>query len=150
MRMRAGAAILTLVLALAVSACGSSAGQSGGGFVTVGGAWVRAASGGATTAAYLNITNGTFSDETLVGVTTSVAQSASLHETTTDASGMTGMQPVPGIPIKAGQTVNLEPGGYHIMLENLTGDLQPGGSVQLTLTFAQAGPLNVQAEVRGS
>jgi copper(I)-binding protein len=150
---RATASILSLLLVLSVAACGSAASnttQPAGGIVTIGGAWVRAGQSGGTTAAYMTITNGTLSDDTLTAVATPVAASASLHETKTDASGMTGMQPVDGIKIPAGGTVSLEPGGYHVMLMGLTGDLAAGQTVRLTLTFKGAGAIEVSAEVRAS
>ena len=149
---RAAASLLSLLLVLSVVACGSAAStttQPAGGFVSVSGAWVRAAASGGMSAAYLTITNGRLDDETLVGVSTPAAQSASLHQTTTK-NGVTGMEPVDGIAIPAGGTVVLEPGGYHIMLEGLTGDLAAGQVVQLTLTFEGAGPLNVSAGVRAN
>lgn len=149
---RAVASVLSLLLVLSVAACGSAASnttQPAGGPVSVSGAWVRAAASGGMSAAYLTITNGRLDDETLVGASTSAAQSASLHQTTTK-NGVTGMEPIGGIAIPAGGTVDLEPGGYHIMLEGLTGDLAAGQVVQLTLTFEVAGPLNVSAEVRAN
>jgi copper(I)-binding protein len=150
---RALASFLALLLVLSVAACGSAASNTtkpAGGFVTIGGAWVRAAASGGTTAAYLSVTNGTLAEDTLVSVSTSAAKMASLHETKTDSGGMTGMQPVDGIKIPAGGTVALEPGGYHIMLEGLTGDLAVGQTVRLTLTFKGAGAIEVSAEVRAS
>ena len=60
------------------------------------------------------------------------------------------MQPVDGITIPAGKTVTLEPGGYHIMLEDLPADLAAGSQIRLVLTFEQCGPLNVTAEVRAN
>lgn len=141
--------VLAIAVAIVMAACGSGeAPASGGGFITVSGAWVRAAPQGATTAAYLQIVNGRLSDDVLTGVSTEAAERASLHETSTDDQGMTGMQPVDGITLPAGQTVQLEPGGYHIMLENLIGALAEGSTIRLELTFEQAGPLNVTAEVR--
>ena len=44
--------------------------------------------------------------------------------------------------------MTLDPGGYHLMLIDLTEDLAPGSTVRLTLTFEDAGPVNVEAEVR--
>lgn len=141
--------LLAFVATITLAACGSgSAPASGGGFITVSGAWVRAAPQGATTAAYLQVVNGRLSDDVLVGVSTDAAQRASLHETSTDSDGMTGMQPVDGITIPAGQTIQLEPGGYHIMLEDLAAELAAGSTIRLVLTFEQSGPLNVTAEVR--
>lgn len=150
---RAAASIFSLLLVLSVAACGSAASkttQPAGGFVSIGGAWARAAQSGGTTAAYMTITNGTLSDDTLSAVSTPAAASATLHETMAAGSGMTGMQPVDGIGIPAGGTVTLEPGGYHVMLEGLTGDLVVGQVVRLTLTFKGAGAIEVSAEVRAS
>jgi copper(I)-binding protein len=141
--------MLVFVVAAVMAACGAgSTPASGGGFITVSGAWVRPAPKDGTTAAYLQIVNGRLSDDVLVGVSTDAAERASLHETSTDAQGMTGMQPVDGITIPAGQTVQLEPGGYHIMLEHLTDGLSNGSTIRLVLTFEQSGPLNVTAQVR--
>lgn len=151
---------MTRILALAiavvalVAACGGAATStpgpltpSPGGFITVRDAWARPASAGMGSAAYLTIVNGQLRDDALVGVSTAAAASAQLHETTTD-NGMTGMHPVGSIPIRAGQTVALEPGGFHIMLDDLTEDLQPGGTFQLTLTFEQTGPVTTLVDVR--
>ena len=145
-------ALVSLVIALVVAACGSSGTaptQAAGGFVTVADAWIRAKEAAGTTAAYMTITNGRVADDELVGVSApSITNEASLHETTSDGSGMTGMQHVDGIAIPAGQTVALEPGGYHVMLMNLLESVDPGDLVTLTLTFEQTGPVEVTAEVR--
>ena len=50
-----------------------------------------------------------------------------------------------GLAIPAGESVVLEPGGYHIMLIGLTGDLNAGESFTLTLTFEKAGEVTVEA-----
>lgn len=148
--MRRHAALLVLSLALGVAACSSGGGSaaSGGRGVTVSGAWARAAEKGGTSAAYLQVVNGRSSGDVLVGVSTDSAATASLHESTTDASGMTGMAHVDGIPVPAGTTVALEPGGYHIMLEGLSTDLVAGATLHLVLTFEQGGPVDVTADVR--
>lgn len=65
-------------------------------------------------------------------------------------SSMTGMRQVASIPIPAGKTVQLQPGGYHIMLIGLTAPLNAGASIDLTLTFANAGKRNVTAQVRAA
>jgi periplasmic copper chaperone A len=136
-----------LVAGALLAAC---SGGSGGGSLTVTDAWVRAAARGGTTAAYLTVTNGRGSDDTLVGVSTDAAESASLHRTMTGDSGMTGMQMTDEVPVKAGASVKLEPGGYHVMLEGLKADLAAGATVTLILTFEQAGPVTVSAGVRAN
>jgi len=146
---RAGSPILIVLIALALAACSSGSGASTGS-LTVSGAWVRVPTSPDTTAAYLTIVNGLNVDDTLVGVSTTAATSASLHLTSTDSNGMTGMQMTEAIHVPAGGTVTLAPGTFHIMLTGLTGDLKAGSTIQLVLTFEHAGVVKVTAEVRAS
>jgi copper(I)-binding protein len=69
-----------------------------------------------------------------------------------EMEGMGGMQmvQVEGIPVPAGETVNLEPGGLHIMLFDLAGDLEDGQSFEVTLEFDDGTTLAVEAEVTDS
>ena len=152
MSARRVASLLAIALVtLALSACSSGAGASpSGGSLTVSGAWVRVPATPGTTAAYLTIVNGTAADDALVGVSTAAATSASLHRTTTDSSGMTGMQMTDAVHVPAGGTVSLAPGGFHIMLMGLTGDFKAGAKIELILTFEHAGVVKVTAEVRAS
>lgn len=66
------------------------------------------------------------------------------------SDGMMSMQPVDSIDVPAGATVALEPGGYHVMLLDLAGDLVAGDTVELTLTFGDGSTQDVAAEVRES
>ena len=157
MQARAVAIVTSLVLALAVVAC-SPAGSSGGSPTAVAGgplvirdAWVRAAPAGGTSAAYMSLSNGRVAPEKLVGASApDLTDSASLHETSSDASGMTGMTHTESLTIPAGGTVSLEPGGFHIMLVDLKHDLKAGDRVSLVLTLEQAGVITVDAEVRAN
>lgn len=63
------------------------------------------------------------------------------------AEGMT-MQPVSAIDVPAGETVVLEPGGYHVMLLELVEPLEEGQTFDLTLVFEEAGEVTVPVEVR--
>lgn len=139
------------------------------------GAWARTSPAVATAgAAYLEIANGTDVDDVLLeaSVDATVAARVELHETsaapadgamgdsamgggamgdaTTTSMGapMMEMRPVEEIPVPAGETVVLEPGGFHIMLLDLAAPLEVGQTVELTLTFAEAGGVTVDAEVR--
>jgi len=69
---------------------------------------------------------------------------------TTMGAGMMEMRPVERIPLPAGETVELKPGGLHIMLLDLAGPLTEGTTVTLTLEFERAPSQTVQAEVRSS
>ncbi len=147
---------LIAVVALVAAACGSGSGAAGspattaGGPLTIRDAWARAGVAGGNTAVYMNIVNGRVAADTLLSVATDAAQQVGIHETSTDASGMTGMHMVPSLPIAGGATVALAPGGYHIMLEGLKADLKAGDSITVTLTFQNAGVVTVTAEVRAS
>ena len=149
---RAAASLVVPLLALALAACLSGGGGGGGGGkLTVTDAWARTSTGMAMAgAAYLTITNGSDQADALLSVTTPAAATPEIHQTTTDASGMTGMHPVDRVDVAAGKTVKLEPGGYHIMLIGLTGDLKAGTTIELTLKFEKAGEIKVTAEVRAS
>lgn len=97
-------------------------------------------------AAYMTLANDGDADDRLIAATTDVAGSAELHETATDGGTMS-MQPVEGIAVPAGGQAVLEPGGLHIMLLDVAGDLREGDTVELTLTFDVAGEQTVTAEV---
>jgi copper(I)-binding protein len=77
---------------------------------------------------------------------TPVAEHAELHQMKMD-NGVMEMRPVPDLPIAPGQTLVLEPNGYHVMLEGLKAPLKEGETVPLTLTFAHAGPQQVTASI---
>lgn len=133
--------------------------------------WARTSPAVATAGAvYMDITNrGDLGDSLRsAAVDPSVAATVELHETveaegedsmstttgmgsgttTRAGGGMMSMQPVDEIPVLAGETVALEPGGYHIMLLDLAEPLEVGTSITLTLTFELFGPVDVTAEVR--
>jgi copper(I)-binding protein len=68
-----------------------------------------------------------------------------------DMSGGTGMmemRPVDRVEVPAGETVTLEPGGYHIMLLELAAPLEAGTTLEVTLTFEEGGEQVVTADVR--
>lgn len=64
------------------------------------------------------------------------------------SSGMMQMRPVERIEVPAGATVELKPGGLHIMLLDVKRTLTPGETIEVTLEFEKAGTQSVTAEVR--
>ncbi len=52
-----------------------------------------------------------------------------------------------GFMIEPGATLTLEPGGAHLMLENLNHDLRPGMTFTVRLTFVLAGELEIDVTV---
>lgn len=98
-----------------------------------------------TGAVFLTITNDGDEPDRLIAGETVAAKTVEIHEVA-DVSGVMTMRPLmDGLEIPAGESVELKPGGYHIMLIGLTGDLMPGKSFDLTLTFEQAGEITVTA-----
>ena len=70
----------------------------------------------------------------LVAAASPVAGVVEIHEMTMDGNVMK-MRAVPGLDLPAGKTVELKPGGYHVMLMDLKQQLKPGETVPLTLTI---------------
>jgi copper(I)-binding protein len=79
---------------------------------------------------------------------------AQLHETLMAANSegvmLMSMNHVMSIDVPANGEVALEPGGFHVMLMNLTEPLVVGAEFDVTLTFESAGDMVVTAEVRDS
>jgi len=144
-------AAVAAALALTLAACGSAASGDGASTpapgVTASDAWVKAVDSGMT-AAFLTLTNSTGKDVTLVKASTPAAGMVELHEMAMQ-DGQMVMQPKEGgIPINAGGSATLEPGGDHIMLMELTGPIAAGDVVTLTLTFGSGETLTVEATAK--
>ena len=138
---------LLAAAAVLVTACSSAAPSPGVVAPSILDPWVHTMGAGLPGAGYLTITGGS-TDDALVAASSPIAGEVQIHETTSDGSGMMGMQSVEQIDIPAGGTVALEPGGYHLMLMELSEAPAVGETVELTLTFQRAGDVVVEAEVR--
>lgn len=139
--------IRTACLFAALSLASASA-QTPSPQVQVSNAWSRATPGGATTgAAYLTLASP--AGDTLTGITTPAAKTASVHEMAMDGAIMRMRQVSAGLSLPPGQPVTLQPGGYHIMLEGLKAPLQKGQTLPLHLIFAKSAPVDVTATVGG-
>lgn len=107
------------------------------------GATPGAMMGSGTGAAFFTVTNNGTEDDRLVSAATDVAAAAEIHEMALK-DGTMQMSPVmDGLPIPAGETVVLAPGGYHIMLIGLKQDLKAGETFEMTLTFEKAGEVEL-------
>jgi len=111
--------------------------------------WARATIGKLRPgAAYLTIINKGKVDDTLVSISTPVSGRAELHLSTMEG-GIMKMLPASFILIKAGKTVKLAPGGWHIMLMELKKPLNQGDSFPLTFCSKQAGKVTIKMHVAG-
>ena len=146
---------LAIALAAALAASAAQAHDYRLGDLAIAHPFALAAPPGAPVAGgYLTIENAGAEDDALIAVTVdaSVAGAAELHAMTMEG-GIMRMSPVEGgIPVPAGETVTLEPGGLHVMLTRLTGGLAEGQVVPATLTFERAGEIAVEfhVEARGA
>lgn len=98
-----------------------------------------------TTGCYLTLTAG--ADDRLLTVASPVAGRAQIHESRMESNMMMMHEMEGGLPLPAGQAVELKPGGNHIMLLGVAEPLKAGDTVPLTLTFASAAPVEVTAAV---
>lgn len=120
------------------------------GEVTASAPWARVSlPGQKISAAYLELSS--LRAGKLVAVASSAAGRAELHEMKHEG-GMMKMRQVESIPLPAGQTVKLQPGGWHIMLFDLKAPLAAGQKAPLQLTVAfddgKQEVLNLSAEVK--
>jgi len=116
------------------------------GSLTISHGWTRAAGANATGAGFMTIRNTGPQPDRLLSAATPIARSVELHTSFRDGDVMR-MRPVPNIEIPPGQTVELRPGGNHIMLIGLAEPLRQGSAITLTLTFERAGETRVPLDV---
>lgn len=101
--------------------------------VTVKDAWVRATvPQQKATGAFMQLQSA--QEAKLVSVQSSVAGVAQVHEMAMDG-GVMKMRAVPSLALPAGKAVDLQPGGYHVMLMDLKNPIKDGDTVPVTLVF---------------
>jgi len=109
-------------------------------------------SGGATKAmlpgqpvggGYVTIKNTGDADDRLIGIESSAAGRAEIHEMAMVNDVMKMRKLEEGIVIPAGKTVELTPGGLHMMFFNVKKPFAEGDKVPVTLVFEKAGKVDV-------
>jgi copper(I)-binding protein len=98
-------------------------------------------------AAFMTLKNSGAAADALVAAESPVAARTELHTHIRDGEVMR-MRQVSLIDVPAGESVDLRPGGAHIMLIDLKEPLKQGETFPLTLTFAKAGTVTVQVPVK--
>lgn len=98
-------------------------------------AWARASIPGTVNgAAYATLSNDSDSAVKLLGMHSSASKKAELHKHQ-HADGMMKMVHVQHVVIQPGESLTMQPGGYHIMLMGLNQPLKAGETVEVTLQF---------------
>ncbi|MCE9682921.1 copper chaperone PCu(A)C [Halomonas alkalisoli] len=116
--------------------------------VSIDQAQVRAVPPGSEiSAAFMTLHNSGDEDIALVGASSPAAEAVELHDHT-DIDGVMQMRQVHHVPVPAGGSAALAPGGLHMMLIKLTSPLVEGEPVELTLAFDNGESQVVEAPVR--
>ena len=118
------------------------------GFIEIGNPWTRATPKGADVAGgYMTLSNKGTAPDRLIGGTSSVAARFEVHRMAVE-DGVMKMRPLEGgLEVKPGETVELKPGSFHIMLMGLRRPLEKGQKVKGTLVFEKAGPVDIEYTV---
>jgi len=146
---RRRAAIAAVMAALAIGlACREAAAQPTNykvGDLTIEAPWARATPAGAKVGgAYLKIINNGAQADRLLGGSLTGAGDVEVHEMSMSNNVMKMRQLKDGLEIKPGQTVELKPGGYHLMLTGLRDGLKQGQKLTGALRFEKAGTVEIE------
>jgi periplasmic copper chaperone A len=118
------------------------------GDITVSNAWTKAmlpgqpAGGG-----FLTIENNGAAADRLVSVNSPASANVQIHEMTMEGDVMKMRELPSGIEVAAGSTVELKPGGFHLMFMDIANGFKQGETVVVTLKFEKAGDLAVELPV---
>ena len=116
--------------------------------VTVKEPWVRATvSAQKATGAFMQITSA--QDARLVEAKSPVAGVVEVHEMVMEKDVMK-MRAIKGLDLPAGKTVELKPGGYHVMLMDLKEQVKEGATVPVTLVIEGKDKKRSTVEVKAS
>lgn len=97
---------------------------------------------------YLTIMNHGSNSAYLIGGKTSFAKKVEIHEMSMTNDVMKMRELPQGLEIPSNGSVELKPGGYHIMFKKLEQQLKPGETHAVTLQFKNAGELLVNFHVK--
>jgi len=119
------------------------------GAIEIGHPWSRATpptaeSGGG----FLAITNTGTTPDRLIAVKSPAADKVEIHEMKMDGNIMRMREVEKGIEIPPGATVELKPGGFHVMFMGLKAPFAKDAKVPLTLVFEKAGSIDVELMVQ--
>lgn len=139
--------VLLPVLLLAAQAAHAVSAESAE-HITLENAWVRALPPTqSSTAAYLRVINEGTDPVRITGAEASGAGRVALHQSRSE-DGIMRMLPVGELPLAPGASADFEPGGLHLMLQELERMPTPGDSVRLCLLSERGTRSCVDAEVR--
>lgn len=118
------------------------------GAIEVGHPWSRATPPTAPSAVgFLTLANKGTAPDRLVSIQSPAAKQVELHEMKMDGNVMRMRELEKGVALAPGQTVELKPGGYHVMFIGLKAPFVKDQKVPATLVFEKAGKVDVEFSV---
>ncbi len=140
--------LVLAVLALCLATSGSRAEEYKAGSIRITDVWAPPSIGAQRTgAAYFTLSNEGPAEDKLLGLSANGAGWVALHANIIEGD-VVRMRQLDGVSIAPGASVTLKPGGMHAMLFDLSTPLITGKPLTLTLQFARAGNIIIEAEVR--
>jgi copper(I)-binding protein len=133
--------------ALALAGCAGGEVPVAAKELTVRDAYAFEAKAGGVAAAYAVIVNGRDSADVLDSITSTAAGSTTAHASV-EADGLVTMTPLERPSIPAHDSLVLQPGGNHLMLEGVVRTLVPGDTLTITYWFRLGGPRPTLTTVR--
>ena len=119
------------------------------GNIVISDAWVREVPPGTSmSAGYMRIENNGDEDDKLVSMSSKAAESAELHISKVDNNDVATMEMIEVLDIPSNNSIELEPGGMHVMLIGLKESLVGKDSVDLKLVFEKAGEVMIEVPVK--
>ncbi|GGY09179.1 copper chaperone PCu(A)C [Paludibacterium paludis] len=135
-------------LCLCVLSLGASAHEYQIGKIHIAHPWARAMPASSpTSAVYFGLDNQGADGDRLLSAETPRAKAAELHSNTVEQGVMHMRKIEGGVAVPAGGKMAFAPGGLHVMLIGLSGELKVGERFPMTLRFEKAGKVDVQVQV---
>lgn len=141
--------LLSLIVAAALITAPASAQNYKLGSLEIDQPWTRAtpptakAGGG-----FVTITNKGTTADRLIAARSAASDKVEIHEMKMDGNVMRMRELDKGLEIPPGATVELKPGGYHIMFMELKAPFAKDAKVPVTLVFEKAGSIDVSLAVQ--
>ncbi len=139
---------IALTLAAIVSSAVGNAHDIKVGNLVISHPWSRQSPMAADVAAgFFTIQNTGSEDDRLLKATAEITPKVQLHDMKIENDVMKMFELPAGIPIPAGQTIELKPKSLHVMFMDLKSQVKEGEEIKGTLVFEKAGTVEVEFEV---
>lgn len=140
---------LTIAVLAGLIATGTLAHGYKSGSLSIKHPWSRETSAGQSVGGgFMFVTNTSAKPDKLVSASTKVAREVQLHTMSMDGGIMRMRQVNGGIDVPAKGTLELKPGGYHLMFMGIKRPLKKDERFPVTLKFQNAGTLKVHFAVQ--